>query len=179
MKSRTYGLFVLGLMLEVAGFLGGHAENIQIVMSIIAPQYVSAKQGLTHMEKSMSLSPDQNGFDVLSRIFLRNFADLYPEKDISQMKVVKITRSRPVISFSRLHAGEKVELLFSLSNEQEIKWELSALEALVDSLKSQRIFGLSVLIFILGAVSLIVGFVIEVGEQKKRTNDAAANKTLQ
>jgi hypothetical protein len=158
-------LFIIGLLLEALAFLGSHAENVPFVLSIVSPSYVKAKDGLRQMEKIIVLAPNQCGFDELSGLFLKQLALWNPTKDVSSISVLKITREKPVFVFNRLHATEKIPLIFTLSNGQNIKWDLAALTEDVKNLKATRLFLASIVVFVLGVGIQILGFVVVKGRR--------------
>src|SRR5213594_4078911 len=71
MHRRTFVLFVVGLVLETAGFFGGHAEDIPLVTKVLVPREAGISEGVRHLETSPDLSPGQPGFDAISKLFLR------------------------------------------------------------------------------------------------------------
>lgn len=168
MARITIVLFITGLILEALAFLGSHAENVPFVLSVVSPSFITANNGLKEMERTMVLTPNQRGFDELSALFLKQLALWNPDKDISTISVVKITRENPALVFGRLHAKEKVPLTFTLSNGQDLKWNLEALMKGVNNLKARRLFLASVIVFVIGIGIQILGFIVEILDRKKR-----------
>ena len=181
MARITIVLFIIGLLLEALAFLGSHAENVPFVLSLVSPFYVTAKDGLKQMERTMILIPNQSGFDELSGLFLKQLALWNPGKDVSSVSVMKITRKSPALAFDRLHAKEKVPLIFTLSNGQDLKWDLKALMEDVNNLKAKRLFLASVVVFVIGVGIQILGFVVEMPDRKKSRQlpEVLANHSLQ
>jgi hypothetical protein len=159
MSRTTIVLFIIGLLLEALAFLGSHAENVPFVLSVVSPSYVKAKDGLRQMEKVMVLIPNQRGFDELSGLFLKKLVLWNPTKDVSSINVMKITRQKSVFIINRFHANETVPLIFTLSNGQNLKWDLEALTESVNNLKATRLFLASIVVFVLGVGIQISGFV--------------------
>jgi hypothetical protein len=169
MARITIVLFIIGLLFEALAFLGAHAEDVPFVLSIVSPSYVTAKDGLREMERTMVLTPNQRGFDELSALFFKQLVLWNPGKDVSSISVVKITRKNPALAFGRLHAKEKVPLIFTLSNGQDLKWDLEALMKGVNNLKAKRLFLASVVVFVIGVGIQILGFIVEILDRKKNS----------
>jgi hypothetical protein len=61
-------LFFLGILIQLAALLGEHAEEIPLVIKIIAPSFFHAREGLKILDESGSLGTNAEGFDEVSKI---------------------------------------------------------------------------------------------------------------
>ena len=160
MGRITVILFFIGILIEALAFIGSKAEDIPFVLSIVSPSYANAKDGLSEMERTMVLLPNQDGFIELSAIFYKNLVLWNPGRDVSSLSVVKITRKKANMTVGTLHAKEVVPLIFTMSNGQDLKWELGALMEDVNNLKAKHLFFTSIVVFVIGIGIQILGFIL-------------------
>lgn len=167
MHASTKYLFAIGLLLEIAAFLGGQADNIPYVSEIISPSYIEAIEGLKVLDKEMILYPKDHGFKQISKIFLEKAAEENPPEKLVKIVVLKIQRKGARLGFSERHAKEEIPIVFELSNGQKLEWQLEHLIESVNKIKADRTFKVASVIFILGVVLQIIGFVSDLRQNKK------------
>lgn len=166
MKTSAALLVILGILLEIAAFLGDKAESVPVVLSLVAPKYIEAQSGLVKLEKKMTLSPGDPGFEAIANIFLLRLAEENPPDRLAGVSVMKIERQTPKIVFGNLRAGEVVPVTFSLSNGQSLDWSLDGLIETILALKKGRVFQFSAIVFVVGILIQIVGFIMQVREAR-------------
>jgi hypothetical protein len=83
------------------------------------------------------------------------------------VRVTQINRGTAAIGFSQKHAKEIVPITFILSNGQKLEWDLEGMISEADSLKTRRLFGVSVFVFFAGVIIQVIGFIIEIIDRKK------------
>ena len=147
--------------METVAFVASKADEIPIVLSVLAPDYVLAQTGLQTLESRLLLTPKDPGFEVIAHIALEELASNYPDELIESLSVTEISRSTPMITFGRRRAGEVIPLKFQLSNGQAPTWNLEEVIQEVNSLKSTPLFRASVVVFIAGIITQLVGIAIQ------------------
>jgi hypothetical protein len=171
MRRSVIILFILGLLFEIAAFIGGHADSIPFVLQVISPSYVRAKQGLKNLDTDMTLSPDELGFAEISRVFLERLAKDNPPEKLANISIIKIYRKRAYLGIGRKRAGEVIPITFVLSNGQEIDWKLKFLSPLINELKSKRVFLAAVIVFMAGVSLQIIGFILQLKASPQDSKD--------
>lgn len=167
MHKRTFVLFVVGLVLETAGFFGGHAEDIPLVTKILVPSEASISEGVRHLETNPDLSPGQPGFDAISKLLLRLLKEQTSQPLIFLPSVRKIyVESSGTLSFGGQLLAQNSQLKVQLSNGQEVAWDLAGIRDEVKRLKETRVFWAAVGIFVVGIIVQCVGFYLENKEEK-------------
>ena len=161
MKRSTLTLLIIGLALEAVAFVADKADEIPIVLSVLAPDYVLAQTGLQTLESKMLLTPEDVGFDVIAHIALEELASHYPDELIESLSITEISRSSAVITFNRRRAGEVIPLKFQLSNGQAPTWNLEEVNQEVNLLKSTPLFRAAAAVFIAGIIIQLVGIAIQ------------------
>lgn len=171
MRFLVIILFAVGLLFEIAAFMGSHADNIPFALKVIVPDYVKAKAGLRKLEKDMALSPQDPGFDQIAKVFIDRLTLTNPAEKLASISVVKIHRSRPEMVFSRTRVKEKIVISFELSNSQKLDWVIESLTSHVDELKTGRVFIAAVIIFIAGVILQILAFIIQLKSSPPNTKN--------
>lgn len=174
MKPSAVALFILGILLAVAAFLGEKADNLPFILSLVAPEYTEAQSGLAELEKKMIVSPGDRGFEALANTFLSRLAKDNPPDRLKDVTITKIERHRPALVFRKLRAGEVVKITFSLSNDQTIDWNYDKLSEAIIALKTGRIFRFSAFVLFGGILIQAVGFIIQVLETRRNLGTTSA-----
>ncbi len=168
MKTSAVVLFILGILLAVGAFLGDKAESIPFVLSLLAPEYAGAQSGLAELEKKMTLSPGDKGFEALKSIFLSRLSKENPPDRLAGITVTQIERHRPALVFGKLRAGEVVKVTFSLSNGQTLDWSLDKISEAILAQKARRIFRFSAIVLFVGILIQVAGFTMQVREPRHK-----------
>jgi len=147
--------------LSTAAFVADKAEEIPLVLSVLAPDYVLAQAGLQTLESRLLLTPKDPGFEVIAHIALEELASHYTDEVIESLSVTEISRSTPMITFGRRRAGEVIPLKFQLSNGQAPTWNLEEVIQEVNLLKSTPLFRAAAAVFIAGIIIQLVGIAIQ------------------
>ncbi len=153
-------LFVLGLVVEISGFLVSKAERIPFVMRLVSPSYVRSLDGLKRLDSDLVLLPGQPGFPEISEIYMRGLAN-NPKNDprvVAQLRVVRINRMNAEFLVTAKAARQRVNLFFTLSNGQKGRMQLETLKAEVEELKADKLFEIGLLVFAAGVLLQIAGF---------------------
>ena len=164
MKRSTLTLLIIGLALEAVAFVADKADEIPIVLSVLAPDYVLAQTGLQTLESKMLLTPEDVGFDVIAHIALEGLASLYPNESLS---ITGISRSNAMLSIGVRRAGGVIPLKFQLSNGQAPTSTLEEVIQEVNSLKSTPLFRAAAAVFIAGIMIQLVGIAIQFRRPEK------------
>lgn len=164
-------LFVLGLFLVIAAFLGGQEDHLPFVLNAISPDYMQAREALRRMQSTLTLGPHDPGFAQISRIFLKELALQNPPDEVASVSVVRIQRRQPLLDFSKA-TREVVSVAFELSNGQTLEWSLGLLMARVSELKKGYVFIASVALFVVGIILQIKGFTTKLqGERQPKMEE--------
>jgi hypothetical protein len=158
----TLLLFVLGLVLEIAGFLLGAVEHIPFVLRFVSPDYLAANQGIKALEKGEALREPTSGFEQIASIFINEARSQNSPDIIAKIKVQQFRLAGSSgIAFGRAGVRETVPVTVTLSNGQEVSWELPDIKKKVEELKTSNLFIWGVVLFIAGVLFQIAGFLIE------------------
>jgi hypothetical protein len=158
MKKAAVILFVVGLLLETAAFLGDQASSISFILKFIAPNYIQAKKGLEKLETKNELIPQDIGFTQINQIFFDLLRPQVEPEVLEKISILKIRREGAILGFSTKRVKEIVPLKIELSNGQTVDWNWESLDTEVEKLKQQNIFKYATVIFVIGAIVQIVGF---------------------
>ena len=155
-------LFFVGLILEAVGFLLGAAEHIPLVVRVTSPDYVAASQGIRILQSGEVLDESSVGFMQITRIFLDRARAQNPPEILRQIQVQEVRLAGSSgIAFGRSGVRETVPVTVTLSNGQEISWELPEIKAEVDALKAHSLFLRGIGLFVAGLICQIVGFAVD------------------
>jgi hypothetical protein len=161
-EKLTTGLFLLGLLLEIGGFLLGSVDHIPSVLRVVSPGYVSAMQGLEQLEARKTLGEGDGGFPEISRLLLDELAVQNPPEKMAKVRVVSFRLTgESGIAFGETGVKEEVPILVTLSTGQELKWNLVTIREKVTALKSPPLFRWGLALFVTGVLLQIVGFVAD------------------
>jgi len=168
MKPSAFALFGLGLLFEICAFVVDRADHIPFVLSILASGYVAAQAGLGTLELEKSLSSEDKGFQELSELFKNELVERNPDEPIAFfLSVDRMERGNAILGFNQTRARERIPIKFFLSNGQEISWDLFELEERLEKNKSTRLFRAAVVIFLVGVVIQIKGFMLQTGAKSE------------
>ena len=168
MKRSAVSLFLIGVLLAVAAFVGDKADNIPLMIDLLAPRYVEGAAALNTLQTKLVLSPGDKGFDVVKEVFLSKLSAENPPEKLAGIEVTKVERKRPMISFGMLRAGEVVPVIFSLSNGQTLDWNLDALSSEILKFKTSRLFRFSALV-LAGAIAIQTSaFFVQARESRQK-----------
>lgn len=158
-------LFIIGLVIEIVAFSVNQMESIPFVVRIISPKYARASKGLEKLESSMVLTPSDEGFNEFQEIFLNLLRDRNPSEQIASISILKFQREGAGLVFSQKRTKEVIPVKVSISNRQEINWNLEDLIANIEKFKKQNTFVASIIIFLIGVIIQITGFIIALNKK--------------
>ncbi len=158
-------LFIIGLAIEIVAFSVNQMENIPFVVKIISPKYARASNGLEKLGSSMVLTPSDEGFNEFQEIFLNLLRDQNPSEPIASISILKFQREGARLVFSQKRTKEVIPVKVFISNGQEINWNLEDLIANIEKFKKQNTFVTSIIIFLIGVIIQIIGFIIALNKK--------------
>jgi len=179
MKIAGIILFVLGLIVAISGYCLSNADDIPGVFRLFAADYVEASSALSAVKSKRTLQPTDVGFDVLSQLFRDDIARRADKPELlAQLSIEKIERYKTVaLKVGGFQAASDEAVRYTLSNGQTLKWQLSAVQSRIDTLKHKALFRISLWIFIVGIGIQALGFVLQLCEKKKEGSNNALNPT--
>lgn len=154
LKITVHALFVLGIVITITGWFFDRAKSLNWVMSVIAPNYVSAKQALTDLKQNdkIGLTFQHEAFQIL--------LDKWPK--LSNKDSVRfIKRSIAFIAF-KPEISNDIELIACDKDMNEIKerWRMSEASIAIESIIEGRLFSIGGTLFCIGIIVSAVSHVI-------------------
>jgi hypothetical protein len=154
-------IFFAGIALSVCAFLVDRAENIPVVMRLLAPAYIHAQTGLAKLQSTKTLVPGDEGFPEISRLFFETASHENTPELLATLSIKSFTRQTAMIALGDDRAGEVIPLQVDLPNGQTVRWDAKQVEAQLSTLKQARIFDYTLAFFGAGTAIEILGFLIE------------------
>lgn len=158
MKNITLVLFVLGILLEASAFFIGYADHVPFLYRIILPTYYRANKGLEKLRDVKSLIPSDKGFIEISQLFKNVATKQNPPEIVERINPTEFLRKGAMQTFSADRVKEVIKVDVKLSNEQIVSWDLNEISTMVEALKSTNTFKWALMIFSLGVLIQVVGF---------------------
>jgi hypothetical protein len=154
-------LFILGLVLEFVGFATGHAEDIPVVLPLVAPAPFNAAEGIRQLEAGRALQPADSGFAEISEIMVDLLRASYPPEIFEKVHITKITPFdvKPPVEIRAVQLERDVGLTAHFSNQEYMNFRVSQVGPVIDGCKRTALLRVSVVIFGLGILLQVVGFV--------------------
>ncbi len=153
-KITLQVLFVVGIVITITGWFFDRAKSFNWLVSIVAPDYVSAKRALSDLEQNerIGITSNHEGFK-----FLVNKWPNLNDKD----SVRYIGRSVAFISFKSTISND-LQLIARDKDQNEIKerWKMSEASALVESIIDRKLFAFGGFLFWFGIIVSIGSHVI-------------------
>ncbi len=172
MGRITVILFLIGLILEFAAFLGGQTANIPIVLKLVSPECARAQFGIQLLVNKKILQPEDPGFSAVSKILIQALQPGYSSNNGGKISVEKLTCGGPGIGFGPQRAGEVLLGSVVLSNGQTIPYDFMSLRRRVDTLQNISLFAYSLVVFLVGVMTQCFGFFVE-HQKNKRAGKAS------
>lgn len=181
MKRSAVALFIVGLVLENAGFLLSQAEKEHHLLGMFACGSVDARASLEKLKSGEAILPDDPGFPVLTEVFWSRVREPAPENRAPGLKVVKFEgatmRSAYTLSGGPMKSDYTVKVV--LSDGQAVDWPVKLPLDELDTLRDASLFGWAVALHVAGLVLLVAGFWVQFREQKaeraKKTESESAS----
>ena len=159
MRRLAVILFLLGLFLEIAAFFIGQANDIPLVIKIISPNSSKAEAGIRALKKSKHLTPNEYGFKQISEFFFDDIVSRGPSAKLADVSLEKIRLQKYM--YDNMDIWHTRPLTFELSNGKTYDWDIESLTGQINELKKGRLLKMACVIFFVGIVTQIVGFIIE------------------
>jgi len=148
-------LFVVGIVITIAGWFFDRAKSFDLLASIIAPDYLPAKQALSDLEqnKNILLTPNHEGFEIL--------VDTWPNLD-DKNSVRYIGRGPAYIKFGSTVSND-IALVAKNKDQNNIKeiWIMSEASAVVESMIDKKLSLIGGFLFGFGIIVTICSRVID------------------
>jgi hypothetical protein len=160
MKNITLVLFVLGILVEAIAFFIGYADHVPFLFRIISPTYYRANKGLEKLRDVKSLMPPDKGFIEISQLFKNVAAKQNPSKIVERINPTEFIRKGAMQAFTADHVKEVIKVDVKLSNGQIVSWDLNEISLMVQALKLTNTFKWALIIFSLGVIIQLVGFLL-------------------
>jgi len=162
MPKSALILFILGLLLEGAGFVTSNVENMPSVLSLVTPSYARAVHAYRHILRGHKLLPDQKGFDQLAEMVTTKFKDSVTGESSQLLSVLEFE----YVGGWQVRNGVSTILDTShvsamLSNGQTASITLPGLRERIEVLRSKDLFIWAIGIFAIGIFLQIIGFIIQ------------------
>jgi hypothetical protein len=167
MKRATLVLFIVGVVLELGGFLVSNAEEIPAVSRIVSRNYAFAKEGLATLETGSKMNtellPGMRGFDQCAELYMTILRNQNPPESLRGVSVTRFFHPAEVTQVFDVNRGvrSKRPLEIQLSNGQKVHSTLESLQAKIEPLKSSSLFMAAAAIFGIGLAFHIAAFVCE------------------
>ena len=170
MRIIKYILFVLGVVALVSGFLLSRATDIPWILGTLAPDYVSARAGITKLESLDSLSVDDEGFKQLAMQMCNNMSRKNsPEPiDWSLIESIAYKGSQGTYATS-LGPVTRMPVDVRMTNGQEVQTDLAPLRKSVQELMSQNFSFWGNLLFGLGILLYVIEFTVSQWKTRKQS----------
>ncbi len=157
MKNIALILFIFGIFVEALAFFIGYADHIPFLFRVISPTYYRLNKGLEKLRDVKRLKPTDKGFVEISQLFKEITAKQNPSEIIERINPTEFIRK---LTFSSDHTKEIIHVDVKLANGQTVSCDLSEIPTMVKALKSTNTFKLALVIFSLGVLMQIIGFII-------------------
>lgn len=162
-------IVIFGIVITIIGWLISNASHFPFVYRIVAPRYSNAISALDKMrQKDYILRKGESGFLEISDLL---------KKFIKGKRTLIITKIRTLnwekrLALMRTTKGAEwcdyyIELEISFSNSQPITAEFYDLKLLIEEVYLRSVFLWSSIIFWIGIVVSLIGFILEVLSKTK------------
>lgn len=145
-KNTLHVLFVIGIVITVTGWFFDRAKSFNWLVSIVAPDYISAKRALSDLEQNerIGLTSNREGFKFL--------VDEWPNLN-DEDSVRYIAGSVAFIAFTPSISND-IELIARDKDQIEIKerWNMSEASAVVESIIDGKLFAFGGFLFGFGII---------------------------
>ncbi len=153
-------LFVLGLVLEMAGFFIGRSEEIPVIVKVVARGYIRANKAVERLGASESVRPGEPGFDELAQLILEE-----PNAP-SNCEIREFVPGHNVtLEILGAVGQQNTEVQVKFSNGQTGKTSVMQLRPLLDKLRRRILFRWAIRVFTLGVILQIFGFLLDRRQQ--------------
>jgi len=160
MKNITLILFVFGILVEAIAFFIGYADQVPFLFRVISPTYYRASKGFEKLRDVKSLKPTDKGFIEISQLFKNVAAKQNPPEVVERINPTEFVRKGAMQAFTADRVKEVIKVDVKLSNGQAVSWDLNEISSMVKALKSTNTFKWALIIFSLGVLIQIIGFIL-------------------
>jgi len=162
-KKITLALFIFGLVLDCAAFLGYYADQVPMLNNILNSSAIMASHGIDFLVARQELNQGEPGFAELERIF---FDNLPAEQRAESAKLKLAVTKFHALGFFGQRIGqdgthEEYPIVIDVTQGRHAQWELDHFKTLITEGKNRSIFRYSLSVFCVGTLLLIVGQVID------------------
>lgn len=161
MKRQALTLLIVGLLIQSVGYLVDKASVFGFVSKLVSPTYRNGSKALAVFDNQGSLKQGEPGFDAAENALLDILRAQNPPEEIKGIRVTKFVAGDPSLGFSVFAATPKRELVATLSNGQELKWDVSLLRNIIEQAREHALTCASMAVFAFGIGLQIVGFIVE------------------
>ena len=156
------GLFLLGVMLQFAGFCVSQTEQAPWVLRIVSPKSVRGVLGVRTLGREEPLRPGDEGFREIGSTLMTRLVERYPNEDWNKVRVLKYEpEGKSTITGLGIELGG-VKVSSFLSTGRQVMLRTDNLRSEFDKMRKRDIFRWSLGLFILGiAVVQVPLFLIE------------------
>ena len=154
LKIAVQFLFIVGIVITITGWFFDRAKSFNWLVSVIAPDYVSAKQALSDLEQNekIGLTSHHEGFKIL--------VEKWPNLN-NKDSVRFIGRSVAFITFGSVVSND-IELIARDKDQNEIKerWKMSEASVAIESIIERKLFAIGGILFWFGIIVSIGSHII-------------------
>jgi hypothetical protein len=160
LKKYIHFLFWFGVLITSSSFFIGQATRIPFILKIVSPKYCEAMIGYNKLFQNGTLLPEDDGFNLLSEIKLKELSKDNPPELMKQCKIIKFTCDNSLGFYTGKGSipFQSSSFMFFISNGQSSKWICKDVESELNKIKDKNVLSISFLIFILGLVVNIFSF---------------------
>ncbi len=151
----------MGLVIEATAFLISQSDAIPVFYRILSPTYYYANNGISLLFEKQKLEPQDQGFDEISQMFKNIAATQNSAEILEQIKVTEFILKGGMLAFSETRAREVINVEVKLSNGQSLLWDMEEIRKLIDATKVTNIFHWTSVLFLIGIVIQIMGFLFK------------------
>jgi hypothetical protein len=170
MRRSAIILLIVGLIIESVGYMIDKADVFIFIVHMISPRYVLGEKAIASLKAEKELMPDDPGFSVVEHLFKQETLRQNPPELVQSISVMRMNLEGAGLAFGTGGVRPRQPLRVTLSNGQTVDWDINLLQNELDNLKLNSLTTTSVVVFVLGILFQIVGFIIE---QKGRPTAAA------
>ncbi len=132
-------LSLLGILLSIAGFYVDKAPSFPSVQRLIAPSYVSARQGIASLQKRSSLQIGEPGFAALANYVENRIAAQNGRVPRARIKLERLEAAGGGIEFGDATSKQTVRLnMFLRGQAKPLEWDLLELSDTVETAWKER-----------------------------------------
>jgi hypothetical protein len=170
MNASSAPLFVLGLVLEVVGFMLRYSERFPFLLTVMSPGRGAGSMALDRLISVGELGPDDAGFNEVARVAAgeaRSGGQTIPGGSVP-VERLRLADGGAMVTFAP-RPGELVTCCWidiELTGGGRSRVDLMQLRRVLDARTRRAIFMVAASVFLAGVVLQVLGFLVA-GESRR------------